>query len=228
MQYQIKGDSLPVAICQLSPGESLISEVGAMGWMSDNIIMDTNMKGGLFGGIGRAFSGESVFLNTFTCQGNNNGIIAFPSSVPGKIMVRHLAPGETIICQKGSFLAGEPSLDLKVHFRKRLGAGFFGGEGFILQKITGPGVVFLELDGHIEEYNLAPGQRIVVDTGNVAFFDASVYFDVQMVKGLKNVLFGGEGLFLTTLTGPGRVYLQSMPVQNLASRIISFLPNSSK
>lgn len=129
---------------------------------------------------------------------------------------------------KGSFLAGEPSLDLKVHFRKRLGAGFFGGEGFILQKITGPGVVFLELDGHIEEYNLAPGQRIVVDTGNVAFFDTSVYFDVQMVKGLKNVLFGGEGLFLTTLTGPGRVYLQSMPVQNLASRIISFLPNSSK
>lgn len=227
MQYQIKGDTLPVAICQLSPGESLISEAGAMGWMSDNIVMDTNMKGGLLGGIGRAFSGESVFLNTFTCQGNN-GIIAFPSSVPGKIMARHLAPGETIICQKGAFLAGDPSLELKVHFRKRLGAGLFGGEGFILQRVTGPGIVFLELDGHIEEYSLAPGQRIIVDTGNVAFFDASVQFDVQMVKGFKNILFGGEGLFLTTLTGPGKIYLQSMPVQNLASRMLNYLPRASK
>lgn len=227
MQYQIKGDTLPVAICQLSPGEALISEAGAMGWMSDNIVMDTNMKGGLLGGIGRAFSGESVFLNTFTCQGNN-GIIAFPSSVPGKIMARHLAPGETIICQKGAFLAGDPSLELKVHFRKRLGAGLFGGEGFILQRVTGPGIVFLELDGHIEEYSLAPGQRIIVDTGNVAFFDASVQFDVQMVKGFKNILFGGEGLFLTTLTGPGKIYLQSMPVQNLASRMLNYLPRASK
>lgn len=228
MQYQIKGDNLPVAICQLSPGESLISGAGAMGWMSDNIAMNTNMKGGLFGGIGRAFSGESVFLNIFTCQGYNDGLIAFPSSVPGKIVARHLAPGETIICQKGAFLAGEPSLDIKIHFKKRLGAGFFGGEGFILQRITGPGLVFLELDGHIEEYSLAPGQRFIVDTGNVAFFDSSVHFDIQMVKGFKNILFGGEGLFLTTLTGPGRIYLQSMPVQNLASRILNFLPDSSK
>lgn len=228
MQYQIKGDSLPVAICQLNPGEALISEAGAMGWMSDNIAMDTNMKGGFFGGIGRAMSGESVFLNTFTCQGNYNGMIAFPSSVPGKIIARQLAPGETIICQKGSFLAGEPSVNIQIHFKKRLGAGLFGGEGFILQRITGPGVVFLELDGHIEEYDLAPGQRILVDTGNVAFFDASIHFDIQRVKGLKNVLFGGEGLFLTTLTGPGKVYLQSMPVQNLASRLMNFLPSSSK
>jgi uncharacterized protein (TIGR00266 family) len=227
MQYQIKGDTLPVAICHLSPGESLISEAGAMGWMSDNIIMDTNMKGGLFGGIGRAFSGESVFLNTFTCQGSD-GIIAFPSSVPGKIIARHLAPGETIICQKDAFLAGDPSVELKVHFKKRLGAGLFGGEGFILQRITGPGITFLELDGHIEEYSLAPGQRLIADTGSVAFFDASVHFDIQMVKGFKNILFGGEGLFLTTLTGPGKVYLQSMPVQSLASRILSFMPTSSK
>lgn len=226
MNYQIKGDNLPVVICQLSPGETIVSEAGAMGWMSDNIIMDTNMKGGLLGGIGRVFSGESLFLNTFTCQ-NNTGMVAFPSSFPGRIIARQLAPGQSIICQKSAFLAGETTLDLKIHFRKKLGSGFFGGEGFILQRITGPGIAFLELDGHIEEYTLAPGQKLVVDTGHVAVFDSSVEFDIQMVKGFKNIFFGGEGLFLTTLKGPGKVYLQTMPIQNMAGRISGYLPTSS-
>jgi uncharacterized protein (TIGR00266 family) len=227
MNYQIKGDNLPVVICQLSQGETIVSEAGAMGWMTDNIIMDTNMKGGFLGGIGRVFSGESLFLNTFTCQ-DTVGMVAFPSSFPGRIIAKQLAAGQSIICQKSAFLAGETSLDLKIHFRKKLGSGFFGGEGFILQRITGPGIAFLELDGHIEEYNLAPNQKLVVDTGHVAVFESSVEFDIQMVKGFKNIIFGGEGLFLTTLKGPGKVYLQTMPIQNMAGRISNYLPTSSK
>lgn len=218
MQYKIKGDNLPVVICELNPGESIISESGAMGWMSDNFTMDTNMKGGLFKGIARAFSGESVFLNTYRCE-REPGFIAFPSSFPGKIMAKNLRPGETLICQKGAFLAGESSINLEVVFRKKLGAGFFGGEGFILQKISGSGLVFLEFDGHIEEYDLAPNEVMKVDTGNVAMFESSVQFDVETVKGFKNIMFGGEGLFLTTLRGPGRVYLQTMPIQNLAGQL---------
>ena len=218
MRYEIKGNSLPVVICDLSTGETIVSESSAMGWMSENILMDTNMKGGLFGGIGRAFSGESIFLNTFTCN-QGSGLIAFPSSFPGKIVARQLFPGETIICQKGAFLAGEASVKLETFFRKKLGAGFFGGEGFILQKIIGPGLVFLEFDGHIEEYTLDMGQKLKVDTGNVAMFDASVDFNVEMVKGFKNIFFGGEGLFLSTLRGPGKVYLQTMPIQNLAGQL---------
>ncbi len=218
MNYKIKGDSLPVVICELTQGETILSEAGAMGWMSDNIKMDTNMKGGFFKGIARAFAGESVFLNTFTCL-NQPGTIAFPSSFPGQIVAKQLAPGEYIICQKGAFLAGESSVTVEAYFKKKLGAGFFGGEGFILQKITGPGMVFLEIDGHVEEYNLAPGQVMKVDTGHVALFESSVHFDVETVKGIKNIFFGGEGLFLTTLTGPGKVYLQTMPIQNLAGQI---------
>lgn len=225
MKYQVKGDSLPVVICTLNANESLVSEAGAMGWMSDYIKMDTNMKGGLLGGLGRAFSGESVFLNTFTSSAENT-MIAFPSSFPGKIIPRELAAGEVVICQKGGFLAGTSSVSLEVAFKKKLGAGLFGGEGFILQKITGPGVVFLEFDGHVEEYTLQAGQRLKVDTGNVAMFDASVQYNVEMVKGLKNMFLGGEGLFLTTLTGPGRVYLQSMPINNLAGRLSAYFPAS--
>jgi uncharacterized protein (TIGR00266 family) len=221
LHYEIKGENLPVVVCELASNETIVSEAGAMGWMTDNIKMDTNMKGGLLGGIGRALSGESVFLNTFTCIGGR-GTIAFPSSFPGKIIARYLNPGETIICQKGAFLAGESAVDLKMHFRKRLSSGFFGGEGFILQRVTGPGMVFLEFDGHIEEYNLMSSEKIIVDTGNVAMFDSSVHFDVQMVKGFKNIFFGGEGLFLTTLQGPGKVLLQTMPIQNLARQLSGY------
>ncbi|MEG1257129.1 TIGR00266 family protein [Clostridium sp.] len=218
MNYEIKGGSMPVAICYLNGGDKLVSESGAMGWMSENIIMDTNMKGGFFKGIGRSLSGESLFLNTFTCSGGV-GKIAFPCSVPGRIMAKELQPNESIICQKGSFIAAESSVSLNIHFRKRLSSGFFGGEGFILQRITGPGTVFLEFDGHVEELTLNIGEKIRVDTGHVAAFDPSVNFDIEMVKGFKNIFFGGEGLFLTTLTGTGKVYLQTMPLQNLAGKL---------
>lgn len=218
MKYEIKGQSLPVVICHLDSGEAMVSEGGAMGWMTGNMKMDTNMKGGLMGGLGRAFSGESVFLNTFTASGGN-GHVAFPSSFPGKILDMALAPGESIIAQKGAFLAGTSEVKLEVAFKKKLGAGFFGGEGFILQKITGPGQTFLEFDGHVEEYDLASGETLLVDTGNVAMFESSVDYDIEMVKGIKNIFLGGEGLFLTKLTGPGKVYLQSMPIQNLAGQL---------
>ena len=226
MKYEIKGDNLPVAICYLEPGESLVSEAGAMGWMSESISMDTNMKGGLLGGLGRAFSGESVFLNTFSAT--SGGTVAFPSSFPGKIIARNLNVGESLIAQKGAFLAGTSSVQLQIALKKKIGAGFFGGEGFILQKISGPGFIFLEFDGHVEEMDLQPGQTILVDTGNVAMFESSVSYDIQMVKGLKNMLLGGEGLFLTKLTGPGKVYLQSMPIQNLAGQLSRFFATSNK
>jgi len=218
MRYEVKGNSLPVVICHLDSGEAMVSEGGAMGWMTSNIKMDTNMKGGLMGGLGRAFSGESVFLNTFTNQGGQ-GHVAFPSSFPGKIVDLQLSPGESIIAQKGAFLAGTSDIKLEVAFKKKLGAGFFGGEGFILQKITGPGQTFLEFDGHVEAYDLAAGETLLVDTGNVAMFEASVSYDIEMVKGIKNIFLGGEGLFLTKLTGPGKAYLQSMPIQNLAGQL---------
>ncbi|NLJ97693.1 MAG: TIGR00266 family protein [Tissierellia bacterium] len=226
MEYEIKGDNLPVVICKLNSGEKMVSQAGAMGWMTDNIIMDTNMKGGLMGGIGRMFSGESLFLNTFTSS-RGPGTIAFPSSFPGKILALELKAGESVIAQKDAFLASEESVSLEVHFKKKLAAGLFGGEGFILQKITGPGIVFLEMDGHIEEYDLQPGEVVKVDTGHVAMFEQSVSFDIETIKGMKNVLFGGEGLFLTTLTGPGKVYLQTMPIQNLAGQISRLIPSKA-
>lgn len=223
MEFEIKGDNLPVVICKLDSGEKMVSQAGAMGWMSENIKMDTNMKGGLMGGLGRMFSGESLFLNTFTSH-RGTGTIAFPSSFPGRILALELSSGESIIAQKDAFLASEESVTLEVYFKKKLAAGLFGGEGFILQKITGPGIVFLELDGHIEEYYLEPGELIKVDTGHVAMFQESVSFDIEMIKGMKNVFFGGEGLFLTTLKGPGKVYLQTMPIHNLAGQVSRFIP----
>lgn len=219
LNYEIKGGSMPVAICYLTNGQKIVSESGAMGWMSDNIAMDTNMKGGLFKSIGRSLSGESLFLNTFTCINNEVGKIAFPCSVPGKIIAKELNHNESIICQKGAFIASENTVSLNLYFKKKLSTGFFGGEGFILQKITGPGTVLLEFDGFVEEVTLSPGERLKVDTGHVAAFEPTVAFDIEMVKGFKNIFFGGEGLFLTTLTGPGKVYLQTMPLQNLAGKL---------
>lgn len=223
MKYEIKGGSMPVALCYLNSGERLVSESGAMGWMTDNIQMETNMTGGFLKGIGRMFSGESLFLNYFTCS-HGEGSVAFPCSVPGKIMAKTLFPGESIICQKGAFMAGEASIKLDIHFKKKFSVGLFGGEGFILQRITGPGIVFLEFDGHVEEVNLGPNEVLKVDTGHVAAFEPSVAFDIEVVKGFKNIFFGGEGLFLTTLRGPGKVYLQTMPLQNLAAKLIPYLP----
>lgn len=226
MRYRVTGESLPVVLINLDRGESLITESGGMAWMSDGIDMSTNMEGGLFKGLARAFGGESVFLTRYTSQRDNTEI-AFASSFPGKIVPLSLAPGQSIICQKHAFLCGESSLDIDIIFNRRLGAGFFGGEGFILEKITGPGMCFLEIDGAAVEYDLAPGEVIKVDTGHVAAFEPTVDYDIVTVKGFKNIFFGGEGLFLTELRGPGKVILQSLPIANLAREIIPFIPTKS-
>ena len=227
MKYELRGDTLPVVILTLEEGESVFTESGGMSWMSDGFDMKTNMEGGLFGGIARKLAGESLFMTTYTLN-KTSGMIAFSSSFPGKIVPIHLDAGESLICQKNAFLCAERSVKLEIHLKKKLGAGLFGGEGFILQRVTGPGWVFLEIDGEAVEYQLNPGEKMKVDTGHGAMFEPSVNFDIEMVKGFTNIVFGGEGLFLTTLKGPGKVWLQSMPIGNLASRIIPFIPSSNK
>ncbi len=222
MQYRIEGGNLPAVIIQLSPGETMISEAGGRTWARGQILTETK-GGGVGKAIGRMFSGESLFLSYYTAQGPAE--IAFASSFPGRIAVRELAPGESIICQKSSFLCATYGVELSVHFQKKLGAGFLGGEGFIMQKVTGPGLVFLELDGYCPEYYLNPGEQLVCDTGVVAYMDASCQMDVQMVKGLKNIFFGGEGLFDTVVTGPGKVCLQTMSISKLAALLGPFNSN---
>ncbi|HMO57999.1 MAG TPA: TIGR00266 family protein [Roseiflexaceae bacterium] len=226
MEYQIIGTTMQAVILELDPGETVYSEGGGMAWMSGNITMATNTRGGGLGGIlKRAFTGESLFLNEFTSQGGK-GMIAFASDFPGKIVPVPLAAGQNMIVQKQAFLCAEKTVSLDIHFRKKLGAGFFGGEGFIMQKLTGPGVAFVALDGEIMEYTLEPGQLLKVDTGHVGMYEPSVEFDVEMVRGFRNILLGGEGLFLTTLRGPGRIWLQTMPTMNLAQAIAGYLPGS--
>lgn len=222
MQYRIEGGNLPAVIIQLNPGETIISEAGGRTWARGQILTETK-GGGVGKAIGRMFSGESLFLSYYTAQGPAE--IAFASSFPGRIAVKELAPGESLICQKSSFLCATYGVELSVHFQKKLGAGFLGGEGFIMQKVTGPGLVFLELDGYCPEYTLAPGERLVCDTGVVAYMDASCQMDVQMVKGLKNIFFGGEGLFDTVVTGPGKVCLQTMSIAKLAGLLGPFSSN---
>lgn len=226
MQYTIHGTTMPVVTLQVTSEEQIYTQSGGMCWMSDTFEMSTNMEGGIFGGLKRAMSGDSMFLTTYTCRAPQ-GIIAFACSFPGHIKPLELAAGESVICQKNAFLCAERTVSLEMHFRKQLGAGLFGGEGFIMQKVTGPGTAFTELSGEITEYTLQAGQVLKVDTGHVAMFDPTVSFDIEMQKGLKNMIFGGEGLFLARLAGPGRVWLQSMPIQNLAGRLIPFLPKSS-
>ena len=225
MKYEIQGDTLPVVICTLENGESMINEGGSMSWMSPNMHMETTSNGGAGKAIGRMFAGERLFQNVYTAQGGQ-GMIAFASSFPGSIKPFEIAPGREIVLQKSAFLAGEATVELSVHFNKKLGAGLFGGEGFILQKVSGSGVVFAEFDGHVVEYDLAAGQQLVVDTGHLAAMDSTCSMDVQTVKGVKNVLFGGEGLFLTNITGPGRVWLQTMPLSNVAGELRRYLPSS--
>ena len=226
MKYEILGDTLPVVVCTLADGESMINEGGSMSWMSPNMHMETTSNGGAGKAIGRMFAGERLFQNVYTAQGGQ-GMIAFASSFPGSIKPFEIAPGREIIFQKSAFLAGESTVQLSVHFNKKLGAGLFGGEGFIMQKVSGSGVAFAEFDGHVVEYNLTPGQQIVVDTGHLAAMDGSCSMDIQTVKGAKNVLFGGEGLFLTTITGPGRVWLQTMPLSNVASVLRPYMPSGN-
>ena len=226
MRYEIKGGNFPVVICTLENGETMITEKGSMAWMSPNMQMETH-GGGLGKMFSKAFSGESMFQNHFTARGGD-GMIAFCSSFPGQVKAVQIAPGQEMIVQKSSFLASEAGVNLSIHFQKKLGAGFFGGEGFIMQRLSGSGMAFVEIDGELVEYDLKPYQKIIVDTGYVAGFESTVQMDVQAVSGAKNVLFGGEGLFNTVLTGPGRVWLQTMPVSTVANAVRPYIPTGNK
>ena len=226
MKYSIEGTPMPVAICQLENGETMITERGSMSWMSPNMKMETTTSGGLGKAFGRMLAGEALFQNRYTAVGGQ-GMIAFASSFPGNILTFNIAPGKEMIVQKSGFLASEASVELSVFFQKKLGAGLFGGEGFILQKLSGSGVVFCEFDGSIKEYELAAGQTIIVDTGYLAAMDSSCSIEIQTVSGMKNVLFGGEGLFNTVVKGPGKVYLQTMPASAVAASIIPYIPAKS-
>ena len=224
MQYELKGGAFPVVVCRLNSGESMITEKGSMVWMTPNMEMTTTG-----GGIGKMFSkaltGESMFQNIWTANGD--AMIAFGSSFPGRIVPIEVGPGKSWILQKRSFLAAERGVELSMHFNKKAKTGIFGGEGFIMQKLSGSGIAFAEIDGDLVEYDLAAGQQIIVDTGNVAGFEESVSIDTQMVKGTKNIFLGGEGMFNTVLTGPGRIWLQTMPISNVAAAIAPMLPNSN-
>ena len=222
IKYEIEGGSLPVVICYPEAGESLCTESGAMSWMSPNMQMDTNAGGGFKKAFGRLFSGESIFMNEYTAMGGR-GMIAFASSFPGSIIPYQVSEGNGIIVQKRSFLAMEKGLNLSVYFQRKLGKGFFGGEGFIMQRITGNGLVFLEIDGHCKEYILKPGQSILVDTGYLAAMSESCTLDIETVKGAKNIFLGGEGLFHTRITGPGKVYLQTMPIMKVAQAVQPYM-----
>ena len=224
MQYELKGGSFPVVVCQLADGERMITEKGSMVWMSPNMEMETS-GGGLGKMFSKAFSGESMFQNIYTARGA--GMIAFGSSFPGCILPLDIQPGKEYILQKQAFLAAEAGVELSIHFNKKLGAGFFGGEGFIMQRLSGRGAAFAEVDGELVEYTLAPGQSMIIDTGNVLGFESSVSIDIQQVKGLKNKLLGGEGFFNTVLTGPGRIWLQTMPVSGMASALRPYLPTAN-
>ena len=222
MKYEIKGEPMPVVVCQLESGESLKCESGAMSWMSPNMQMETS-GGGAGKMFGRLLSGETMFQNKYTAQGN--GMIAFASSFPGSIRAVEIGPNRSVVVQKRAFLAAEDGVELSVFFQKKGMAGFFGGEGFVMQKLSGQGTAFLEIDGSVVEYELSAGQQIIVDTGNVAMIDDTCTLDVQQVKGVKNILFGGEGLFNTVITGPGKVLLQTMPISGFVNTIAGMLPS---
>ncbi len=222
MNYTIEGEPLPAVICNLEDGETMLTEKGAMSWMSPNMKMETTSNGGIGKMFGRAFAGESMFVNRYTSMGGN-GMIAFASSFPGSIRAFNITPGQEIIAQKSAFLASTPGIEMSVFFQKRFASGLFGGEGFIMQKLAGNGIVFLEFDGYIKEYELGGGQQIIVDTGYLAAMTANCSIDIQTVPGVKNMLFGGEGMFNTVITGPGRIWLQSMPVAQLAGAISPFI-----
>lgn len=224
MQYEIKGGAFPVVICQLESGEQMVTEKGSMVWMSPSMQMETK-GGGLGRMFSKAFSGESMFQNVYTARGA--GMIAFGSSFPGRILALTIAPGQEMIVQKSAFLAAQPGVELSIHFNKKLGVGLFGGEGFIMQRLSGRGVAFVEIDGELVEYELKAGEQLVVDTGNVAGFTEGVRMEIQQVPGMKNKLLGGEGLFNTLLTGPGRVWLQTMPISGVAASILPYIPSGN-
>ncbi|HKL98518.1 MAG TPA: TIGR00266 family protein [Mobilitalea sp.] len=225
MRYEIYGEPLPVVTCHVSAGEVLITERGSMSWMSPNMKMETSTNGGIGKAFGRMFSGDSIFQNKYTSV-NGEGMITFASSFPGSIKALNIAPGNNMIVQKSAFLASEDGVELSLHFQKKLGAGLFGGEGFIMQKLSGHGTAFIEIDGNVVEYELQPGQSMVVDTGYLAAMTESCKMEIQTVPGVKNMIFGGEGIFNTVITGPGKIFLQTMPASNFAAVLRPFFPSA--
>jgi len=225
MQYEIKCAPFPVVVCQLDQGEAMTTESGAMAWMTPGVEMKT-VGGSVGKAIGRLFSGESLFLNVYTALQPNREI-AFSSSFPGKIFPIEINPGNSFIVQKSGFLAATSGVELSIAYKKKVSASFFGGEGFIMQKLTGQGTAFVEIDGDAVQYDLQPGQVMYLNTGSLAMMDSTVTMEIEMVKGAKNILFGGEGLFHTKVTGPGRIWIQTMPIMNLAQSLIPYLPSSS-
>ena len=213
MDYRILGETLPVVEIRLMTGEAMYTQSGGMAWMSEGLTLDSNIKGGLMKGIGRMFTGESLFMATYTAV-RPDCIIAFASTVPGRILPVDMSR-TSLICQKGAFLCAQPTVEVSTVFTKKISAGFFGGEGFILQQLKGSGMAFLEVDGDVVEKTLAPGEVMKVDTGNVFAFEPTVSYEIETIKGVKNMLFGGEGLFLTRLTGPGKIYMQTMNIAEL-------------
>jgi len=227
MRYEIKGTPFPIVTCFLEKGEVMITEKGGMSWMTDKMKMETNTGGGLAKGLGRMLAGDSIFLNEYTAEGENQSI-TFASSFPGRILDIKLENGRTIIAQKDALLAMEKSVQMDIHLKKKIGVGFFGGEGFVMQKFSGDGYVFMEIDGEVIEYELKAGERMFIDQGHLAAMEDTVTYDITTVQGAKNILFGGEGLFLGTLTGPGKIWIQTMPISNLANVIHSRLPLGRK
>ncbi len=226
MRYEIKGETLPVAICYLENGETMLTERGSMSWMSPNMQMETATNGGIGKAIGRKLSKESFFQNRYTANGGN-GLIAFASSFPGQILAYNVGERGDLVVQKSAFLASEASVNLSMFFQKKLGSGFFGGEGFIMQRLSGNGIVFLEFDGHVVEYTLRHGEQMIIDTGYLAAMEATCEMQIQAVPGVKNMLFGGEGLFNTVVNGPGRLWLQTMPISTVAEEILKFMPKNN-
>ena len=226
LKYEIEGGHLPVVICYPEVGQTLCCEGGAMSWMSPNMQMETTSGGGAKKVFSRLISGESLFMNEYTPR-NGQGVIAFASKFPGSIIPYEVRPGRGIVVQKRGFLAMEKGLDVSIYFQQKMSRGFFGGEGFVMQRISGDGLVFLEIDGHCKEYELQAGQSIIVDTGYLAAMSETCTMDVQAVKGAKNIFLGGEGLFHTVISGPGKVYLQSMPIYGTAQALIPYLPTGN-
>lgn len=225
IRYEIIGSTLQAVVLTLQPGQVVYSEAGAMSWMDYNVNMEATTGGGLGKMLGRLFTGESLFVVDYAAAGAP-GRVAFSNDFPGKVLPIQLAPGQSIVVQKDSFMCAEKAVQMEVHWQKRIGAGLFGGEGFLLQRLTGPGLFFAELDGEIVEYTLEAGQALKVDPGHVAMFEPTVEFDIEMVRGIKTILFGGEGLFVARLRGPGRIWLQTMPMANLVAQIIRYLPKA--
>ena len=221
MKYEIKGGSFPVAICNVESGQSLRCQNGAMAWMSDNMEMSTK-GGGLGKMFGKMMTGESLFENIYTANGGE-GLICFSSGVPGEILPVELNGSNTIVAQKKSYLACDTTVSMDIFFQKKFGTGVFGGEGFIMQKFSGTGTVLLQAGGTLIDYDLAPGQVMVVQTGTLCAMEDTVKMDIVSVKGLGNMLVGGEGFFNTKLTGPGKIWLQTMSLGELAGAIAPYI-----